>query len=279
MKTILLYFACIFLLALNACEKDKTAPGNANTNSTSAKRLREFRIVTGNDTTTKITYTYDSGNRIATVHRLDYESGSPADDGTYTFEYGTNDSLPSHMRLEYSDYISPSSSETENEYFFYNNLRVLVKDSQYYNNSGGSATYNFEYLTDHIKLTTNFEDTLLSYLVNTNGNVTSETDTLTGAFIQDFFFHLQVSFDDHPNPFYFAGLKRVIYYMPESYIDEGLMPAVKNNILEAVSTPSGSPAMPSHFQYSYTYDSDGYPLTMISNDIINSVTTKGFYTY
>ena len=266
----------VLTLLFMSCNKHNDDEQNNNT-SNNSKRLRAFKYLEGSDSL-KYTYTYDNQNRISITNGYSYQAGALTDGLITTNFYNGNDTLPLYIKSDFTDNAGTITG-TAYEYFYYNASGKLIKDSIQFSASY-SIVYNFEYFTDHFKVTTtNVLDTVITEQTISNGNVTAEMDTVYGPFISDFSVNEHISYDNHPNPFFYTAVRRVLHYMPENELQEDIIPAFKNNPSDYTRVTTGMPPQNDHTQYTYVYDADGYPTTVNITDVINSTTNAGYYYY
>jgi hypothetical protein len=277
---IYLSLAIIIFLVCAGCKKHNDNNNNSNNpvNNSSNKLLRSFKEVSGTDSI-RFYFNYNSQNRISTTQAYDYENSILLGEVTYTFNYNGSDTVFSNVRMDYTDHTSGGSNETDTEYFIMGSSGTLQKDS--ITTATGYMKYSFDYFTDYFQVSTNFGDTVITEQTIVNGNIVAEHDTIYGPFIMDYSVNGNISFDSHPNPFYYTGIRRVLLHMPENYLQdiEAQTPVFKNNPIEIRSISTGSPASNTHYQYSYTYDADGYPSAVTINDVVNAVVASGYYYY
>lgn len=265
--------ALLAMLAFLSCKKNDTQ--NNNTDPTT--RLQRYIVFDGQDTVAKYRFNYDSQSRIAETHRSFYEDGTPSYDNIATFYYNGNDSVQSRIQYHYIDLSNGHPDEIYSEYFTYDASGRLITDT--------IATqifplgYHFNYFSDHFTLTMNFGDTVTTQQIISNGNLLNENDMIVGAFIQPFSVDIQNTFDNHPNPFYNAEIRRVLHYMPENFLQDEELPSFRNNPVSTSSIKTGSNPRNEQRSYSYTYNADGYPVTAVINDQPSGdqFTAKYFY--
>jgi hypothetical protein len=105
-----------------------------------------------------------------------------------------------------------------------------------------------------------------------NSCITEQIDTAVNPKITNAN-HYQLAYDNKPNPFY-----RIDIHYPLYGGLNGSLDAQKNNLREKISSDASS--VFEHLQFSYSYRSDGYPLTVKKTDLLDpSQSRKGFFVY
>lgn len=268
----------ILAIALFTASCSKNNDDTENNVPATTTRLQRYVVLDAADTLLKCSYTYDSQKRIAESHKLFYETGAPSYDIVAVFNYNGNDTLHSRIDYRFVDISGGSPDETYTEYFTYDGTGRITQDSIHYV-SAGSRGYHFSYLADHFRVTTSFQDTVDCYQTRVNGNLITETDTVFGPGTTDFSVDIHNSFDNHPNPFYYTEIRRTLDYMPENYLQDEELPAFTNNPLSMSSMATGTPTNAEQTSFTYTYNTDGYPVTAAIHDLINNDHFTAYYFY
>jgi hypothetical protein len=271
---IYLSFAALFIILFNAsCSKNNDSQNNT-ISTPNTTRLQRYIALDGQDTVVKCNYSYDSQHRIAQSDKLFYEDGLPSYNAIAVFSYNGNDSVQSRVDYRLVDISGSSPDEMCTEYFVYDAAGKLLHDS--IDLDQGSLGYHFSYFNDHFRVTTNFGDTVDCHQTIVNGNLMTETDSIFGVHTAGSSVNIQNSFDNHPNPFYYTDIKRVLQHMPENFLQDDEFPAFANNLLDMSSV---NPVSTYHTTFTYTYNAEGYPVTAAMHDHIHNDHFTAFYFY
>lgn len=268
-------FSCMFFTACKKSDSDN------NTTTNPSKLLRQFKLVTGTDTTNKCRYVYDNNNRIQTASAIVLGNGTTSYDVdvTHSFIYNGDDSMPSSKRIDY--HKTDGSTNTGYEFFQYDASGRMILDSVDQDADEHYTVYRYAYFPDHILLSRNAVDTLSSRITLQNGNIISEMDTIysTVIFSSVTKVEMQLGYDNHINPLYRTSVRRPVINVFELYVDHPFVTQPSNNnILQYNIAERGAITNETrNVNISYTYDADGYPLTMTYTT--GGITSTGYYYY
>lgn len=239
----------------------------------------------GLDTVFKYLAYYDAQKRITNNILIEFDNTGSVLDTFFnqTYYYTGSDSLPYKTTIFINEYMSTSNRDTN--YYTYANTagRELLYDSivtkghpPFPTNHRAEAT-KYVYAGNFIRGMRNYydqnipsgNDTLNAHITKINGNITSQTDTLDlnpfGGFAQARSYTL--SFDNHFNPLRGLNLKFPYLGFEIPFLGDNIQ---AKNVTQVKLILSYSFAVPDdilHYQYSYKYRADGYPLEIVAKDL------------
>jgi hypothetical protein len=281
-KTLPLFIVfVVILIGITSCKK-------TNNSSAQVVLLSEFIKLdtmqqTPNDTLEVDTYKYDNSNRWIYEDDIVFNDVFPAkrDSG---YENTTTNFYVGTSAVPYLDIITESQSgvlqTTNNDYLLsYSPQGLLLKDSDVETDAGFpdiTIVYNNTYTGSTItQVSVDLSDpTNPSYDTVTqtklNGNIIAQVGSVNNADGANF----TASFDTHPFPFPDTYLSQFVNIGNDN-VDFGQ----KNNLIEIQGPVIGTPT---HYKYQYTYNTNGYPATVIEYDWSSGnpvFVYKGIYIY
>ena len=236
-------------------------------------------LKTSPDTLIRSDYTYDTLKRLVTrfLKAWDHQLTSPTS-WTYDMHYTYNgkDTLPSKVTFYYYEDQNFHSHDTI--FLSYNTLGQLTRDSVVGDSSFFNRVVKYSYSGNLIFLDYTelgqppFLETIHpGYL---NSNLVYEVDTSNLGTQNNSF-----TYDNHPNPLYKISLTHPT--SDNTYDNEFEQNNNKTEEIIAEGRPT-SPLQPiKHNKYTYTYRTDGYPLTVIIKDLLHPtyIDYKAYYIY
>jgi len=284
MKNILV-LTIIFALTgfLFSCQREvdndlpSTNPNPATNDSILLAKYVELDTTfsSGQDTTNIYTFTYDNLKRIKRIYQVENFLGSPQVTYYITtdFFYTGSDTLP-YKTIELDQ---EGISYTDTSFYTYSNGLVRSDSSVNYRVNNNEllliSTISFSATGNNIFAKSKevyfnpailSEDSSTLTIVRQNGNIITQQDPVNA--ISD---DMQLSYDNKINPFFKADIHYPIFW--EHLFNS--FDAQKNNMTEEITSNS-------HVQYTYTYRTDGYPLTVRKTDLVDPTRSrKGFFFY
>ncbi|HTB99137.1 MAG TPA: hypothetical protein VK705_00500 [Ferruginibacter sp.] len=244
------------------------------------------------DTMEVDTYKYDNLNRFLICTEISYGNDTPglpdSGIGSTGESYIGNSTVP-YMTFNDDDGGQAGYNTDDTDYILSYTPGVMIKDSEINTSTtnGVSSSRFISVMEDIlngqtvIENTINYTPSFNSYSdtatqIFSNGDVISQTDnTVVG---NQPYSNWNMTFDTHPNPFYNNGLTDVgILELGDDSLQ--LQPIQKNNTTEIIRN---SPSAPLHLKYEYTYNSNGYPATVVEYDWSSGSPVfvyKGIYVY
>jgi len=277
MRKVFLIASAVWAIFLTSCSKDNDTNDNITANN--PPLLKKLSLLTGADSLGTVTYTYDNLNRVSTAFFRSIESGTLSFVDNFTFHYASSDSLPDYF-IDNSQDLVTGDTYTAGEYFYYDASRRMIKDSLF-EVGAGSLVYQFQYFPSYIKVITDFGDETRSYQTISNGNIIQEKDTIT-RISGDIKVDIQQAFDNKINPLFRTQIKRPVLYLSENFFtDYEIVPTMPNNATSFVQSKTAlSGNTVTQRTYTYTYNADNTPATVIINDLSGGGSTiKGIYQY
>jgi hypothetical protein len=289
-----IHFGGLISLALivifSSCQREvnEVLPGRVNNDSTYIQQwiILDTTYPAGTDTSLNHYFYYDANKRLAKMTTYNYDLGvtgsarllSRTD---FRFTYNGSDTVPANFVETYHEYANSSQDWDDTSYLFYQN-GIVSKDS-----AGETAGY---FINKYIKLSTtryqiiktsvsgflSFSDTSYSYVNWQNGNLITETDSVSIPAPPLFdITNTQMTYDNKPNPF-----KRVFIPYPNP-----LFPDIWDNskwFYEAVNRSSNNILTwadgSGPFRCSYTYKSNGLPSVARATDGFDTLKFVYLYT-
>jgi hypothetical protein len=293
MKKLLQLFLFLFILLIGIASCKKTNNGSPTNNVLLSAFIELDTTQSASlDTVETITYKYDNLKRLSTVTDSVYNNGLPNiyDAGIATYFYNGTDMLPyksadvslnsgggsGDYYLDDTDYILPDGKDSFTETNITNGVPTVTTISVDQDIANGSFVYGIE--TNYIPSFSIQLDTVSQ--VTVNGDVVSQTDnTVLSPLLSR---NATFSFDTHPNPFIIQRGPLQTY--PNIYdIEDGIgNQPQKNNYTEINEPDQSDPTDSYHWKYQYTYNSNGYPATVVEYDLTSGSPVfvyKGFYFY
>ena len=287
MKTRLAGFLMITVILIS-CQKEITnqptspiVPPPPTTLTRDSTLLARYCIMGGpnlTDSVIRYDYTYDNSKRLATRIIKSWQGlWSPSIETIYLkYTYLGTDALP--VKVTFIEYIDQNLYSLDTMFISYNSSHQLTRDSIVGDSSYHTQVVKYQFPGSSILL--NFTPLGQPPLIETihptysNGNLVGEIDTSNVGTQNNFF-----TYDNHPNPLYKVSLSHPT--SDNTYDNEFEQP---NNMTEESLSEShaGSPIQPAeHKKYIFTYRNDGYPLTMLTKDLLNPTYTdyKSFFIY
>lgn len=245
------------------------------------------------DTVYKYLAYFDAQKRITSEMFIEFNSSGFLLDTFWIFKhtYPANDSLPSKSIGAFSEYLTSANFDTSYNTYASTVNRELAYDSLSTQGVPPSFPYFnqiarvFQYSTDLVQVYHRYYDnnvftgydTLIVHYNKSNGNIVSQQDTLGYVPTSGFYSeanHYTVTYDNKVNPL--RRLNRNFPYL--SYNIPFLVNNLQGNNATEINTKQIYPFTPDyiwHYQYSYKYRDDGYPLEIIAKDL-GSTTPIGY---
>lgn len=254
--------------------------------------LKKFVLVDStqpaqNDTLYIYTYSYDNLGRCIQIEVKDYENASIG--YTYNFFNG-NDTLISSRKL-----VNQVYSDSVFEYFSYSPAGKMLSDSvvEFSGSDPNVFTYHYSSVNDSLTsvINVNGQPFLLGkYLLTKDnyGNIISEKDTsfeyYSGAYHYKNTTTISYTYDSNPCPFKNLYPKRLtgLDYELIAVDDIPLFLFLQNNNTKSkvsATQPTTSGIGSSNRSFTYTYDPNNYPLSLIYRDLRRGYVYKGTYYY
>ena len=285
--------SAVILISIASCKKSSSG------SSTNNIRLSKYILL---DTTQKApydtlsvdTYKYDNLNRFIASTEISYGDETPGlPDSGFGFigaSYSGNSTVP-NMTVNDDDGGQSGYNTDDTDYILSYTPGVMSKDSEV-NGSSTNGVPDPKFITvmedilsgqTVIENTTNYIPTFNAYSDTatqtfSNGDVISQTDNT--AIGNQPYNYWTMTFDTHPNPFavYNFGPRNIaILELGDDNLP--LQPIQANNTTEIIRN---SPSSPLHLKYQYTYNSNGYPATVVEYDWSSGSPVfvyKGIYIY
>ena len=277
----------VALIIFSSCQRETSFTRNVNNNNTDSIYLKEFVVLdptlpSGQDTTTKVTFSYDGEKRVTQSKFVDYQFG-PQFSETIKYFYSGSDTLPFKQVTFYSDF---ASDYVDTSFLSYSGGRV-TRDSiitydvtnnflwgimvKLFSPSGNNIFLQTRGYSNPPPSAPDFAWGGMIIQSRVNGNITSQDDTTTFNIVFTDRLHHQVSYDNKINPFYKV---QVNYPILNGYNDQQ-----KNNMIERRAWDIAG-QFEDRYQYAYVYRSDGYPLSVTITAGTNPGSkSKGIYIY
>ena len=241
------------------------------------------------DTVYKYLAYFDAQKRVTSEMLIEFNTSGLLLDTFWIIKhnYNTGDSIPFKSTFAFNEFMTSASFDTG--YYTYASTvnRELAYDSMTSRGVPPSSAYFnqraavYQYATDLIQVYYRYydnnvftgNDTLIVHHNKTNGNIVSQQDTLGYVPTSGFYsqaHHYTMTYDSKINP-----LHRLNFNFP--YLDftiPFLVNNVQGNNVTEVDTKEIYPFTPNyiwHYQYSYKYRDDGYPLEIIAKDLSSTV--------
>jgi len=279
MKKIILF--AIVLIVIASCKKSN------NSSHTNGIHLSKFIELDTNvsapaDTLEEDIYVFDNSNRWIFESDLSFSSEFPgiAAEGerlNSTYHYLGSDTVPYLNTL--SEYGQSIFQDSDVDYLLSYSAEGLVKDSevdieQGYPNESTTTQSQYNGSTiismgiSYPGAVISLDDTVTQTTANGNIITESDNDTYQGS-------NFTASYDTHPDPFPDAQLPGEAI-ASEDNSDFGQ----KNNLTAIIGI--AQTGIPINLKYQYTYNSNGYPATVVEYDWSSGSPVfvyKGFYFY
>jgi hypothetical protein len=280
----LLTLSIIILFASCQREVEDTIPerptGNSDSILLAGFAELDTTLPSGMDTLWYVRYSYDAAKRVKNATYA-YGLGGQFDTEYVDYFYSGNDTLPNKIVVTWMDV---SNTYRDTVFYTYVNGQVSVDSTvewrintndfwgtttETYTPSGNNIIvqyrlYNSPGVTppDHISTPQTITRTFA------NGNITTQDNPPNFHFGERD--HVVQSYDNKVNPFYKAEIPYPLLYA---------MRMQKNNTIEEKLWDDPTQIW-IHYQYSYTYREDGYPLVVRIKDMLSPPDgTKGVYWY
>jgi hypothetical protein len=286
MRNLFSIIVCLGILTLVSCQRevDDTPTDPSSTDHPLLSKFVEVDTVftTPTDTQYSIQFKYDAQKRVTESVTKSYFNYPLIDIETEKYFYNGTDTLPFKAIAYYTDAVN---NYIDTVFLFYSN-GLIRKDSTISTNTTTGTFFGI----DVKEFTAAGNNTLLAkrsyYTRNTsvpddtynttylktynNGNIAIQEDADQDAWSTQYGFY-ELTFDNHPNPFYRVKL-------PYPIIVDALVQ--KNNLLSHKQWSYSPPLDQDHHTYSYVYKANGYPELVRITEVGNFVTGwKGFYYY
>ncbi len=244
----------------------------------SVTRLSEFYLIQTNaaaDTLKHYQITYDGLARVNTITAYISSIAYPHLFSVATYYYAGTDSMAYEKIEKFPDLTGTDTMQTT--FYYYDNLKRLVKDSINYPNMVEVAQFN--YSASMITAIKNFDyfvypftkstETDTGY-INIAGNITRISRWVSSGGSNYF---IDFVYDDKPNPFYQLNIRST--FRPVYNVDDLILGLdyylQKNNILHIVETFSPTTY---NTEFAYSYNTSGFPalqyVTFFRNDSGNT---------
>jgi hypothetical protein len=283
MKKIILFAAV--LISIISCKKTNKGSQTSGVHLSKLIRLDTTQQAP-NDTLEINTYTYDNSGRWISEEDLPAGDNGYADiaDGAdrtiNTNSYAGNSIVPNLIVT--SEYSGGTLFDTYYDYnVSFSSTGLLLKDSDVVTAPGfpsDATIYEYSYngstvIESQIDLSNSSStETDTATQTKVNGNIVSQVDYVGSSDNGDGTF--TASYDTNPNPFPDASTS--IYPTVD---DDNLDFGQKNNLTEITGQSEGTPV---HTKYTYTYNANGYPATVVVYDWSSGSPVfvyKGIYVY
>lgn len=294
MKKVIAAICIVFTFM--ACQKEYAPDLRLNNAPDSTILLKKFAIVdvsAPTDTLFIYNYTYDNLNRCIKVEQLDVQNNE-----RYFIVYNYNGTDSSIIKAE--SYIENFPIHGY-EYFTYNSAGQMIKDSTFEKDittgiDSYTLIYNYAFSPNKINgfLYSGDEPFIRSTHImqyDGSGNILSERDSSfeyvgippTEEFRTDMLY--TSTYDDKKNPFYNNYPKYPLSLMYENANMDDI-PLYYQNPKNNITSQSNSDLSPTpqgflifNDRFTYSYNTNNYPATVIKQDITNNKVYKGFYFY
>jgi hypothetical protein len=272
----------VISLTFPSCQKEIhfDTPAIVNNGGTVLSKYVELdtTLSAGQDTLATYTFAYDNLKRIKRIYQVrNFPGYNTSYYITTDFFYNSSDAMPyktievDQEDITYVDtsfysyqngFVSSDSSinySTDNNEFLFTNVILFAV-------SGNNVSARFKETYPNSV----YQDSATLTVTRQNGDILSQQDpdnTITND--------LQRKYDNKVDPFYNTDIHYPIIY--EHLFNS--FSAQKNNLIDEVAfTNLVNPKQ--HLQYSYSYRSDGYPLTVKRNNLLRpSEDRKGLFFY
>ncbi|MHB8338961.1 MAG: hypothetical protein ACYDEE_16220 [Ignavibacteriaceae bacterium] len=256
-KSLVTVISLFLLFFLSSCKKnDLVSPNNISPQKQLTKIVQDANnystLAYANNKLSQ--YQSVSDSKISNLVTLNYNGQNKPQTEYYTFQteellkkyyYGSSSNLDS------TDIMLKDSTNNYNLdghlKYYYNSLNQLIKIEQY------DTKYNLLFTTD--------------YSYDGNGNISERQLYSSNGFNNEV---TTMKYDDKINPWY--NLKGWFHY------DISMS---KNNLISYSTTNSNNNIANAEATYNYTYDSDGYPVSVnivvTTNNVKNNITEKFEY--
>ncbi len=281
-------------LFLSSCQREVDGILNPQENLLDSTMLKKYieldtTLPAGLDTINKISFTYDSQERLTSSVSLSKDFSLPPSSSFPFFEkqfryYNGNDTLPYKVIVELKDALL---TEYDTIFLFYANGKVIRDSARstyvtllgtptenitvHIFNDAGNTTQETVYISQTLSPSSwppACPGTNVLTKTYTGANITSQTGAYTdcgGVGTSE----INFIFDNHPNPLY-------RYRIPFPVIAQSILEATqKNNPTETWTFGTMD-----WMKYRYTYRSDGYPLIVRGYEVADPTNTwKGLFIY
>jgi hypothetical protein len=233
----------------------------------------------GSDTVYNFLAIYDAQKRCVYSTIISYDTpGVPDTSVISKFLYMGSDSFPYKSTSRY--YIGTPDYQLDTVFYNYGGIpRRLLSDSvvggnTFFNTAQNSAyQYGPAYITGishyYDASLPNGNDTARFYVQKTNGNITTQKDTIGFNTFPGSFAQIQnytVVYDTKPNPLHRLNVSRdfLTFNVDFVYNNIGTNNATSIRLIQEYAI--GAPFVSTH-QYNYSYRIDGYPVEIIAKDL------------
>jgi hypothetical protein len=289
---------CLVVFAYSSCQKEPTSIPEPPATGDSTKLVKYITINAAGPTADTMfnSFEYDAQRRLTflkTVYSSDFVDNSEFY-STSHFQYSGTDTLPNIVTTELHEGTAQDFHvDNDTSYFNYDTLGRLIKDSTNYKETSSYTgsdvyytsriyTYTGNEITVKRTTTRNFsgphEYTSSFTATQINGNIT--------ALAVDNEYNLNLTYDSHPNPFYYIPALRSITSIISS-IDEGEIIFMINTMQKNNCTGYSSKYTSGDTEQevnTYSYNTSGLPATFTTQysssfNYSSYVNFKGVFEY
>lgn len=287
---------CLIIFVYSSCQKEPAPLTEPPVTGDSTKLVKYIIINNAVADTIFTSFDYDAQKRVTLVKSV--YSSDPVDNSQFysinRFQYSGADTLPNIITTEHHEGTAQDYyAANDTSYFSYDNLGRIIKDSTNYHETWSSTgtdayyttrmySYTGNEITLKIKTNSKYaglkEYTIPVTATEGNGNIS--------ALKMDDDYNINLTYDGHPNPFYyipaFRSFTSIITSVVEGEIIYPVNTMQKNNCTGYSATyVSGDTENEVN---TYTYTTNGLPATFTSQYSSNfgdppTASFKGIFEY
>ena len=288
MKVRFLVIFLPFVFAIVSCQREVDGTIDRTTNPVTNDSIylkqyveKDITAAPGSDTIYKYDFYYDNAKRISGYLLTEYNYNPLMKSYTdVKYYYNGNDTLPFKTTMHIQD---AGLSYLDTTFYFYSNGKVAADSIIFYRENNHELLYtnSTNFTPSGVNVFVRIRrvnylpgtpivsvDSGLVNITTAGGNISTQTSPIGLLFGG----YSNFTYDNKVNPFY-----RIDTHYP--VMGFSLFDVQKNNFLSD-KTGSDPSNLYYHFTITYTYRSDGYPVTLNKTDLLDPADTgKGFFYY